>query len=109
LAEAGVELGERVLIVWTIPEREDFAGQWGRVSRSVAMAGGGSTELIELDNGRAIYGCECFIVPAASAEAAESVGVDVATMVERARPTYARQAMSKHQYVPPAKTSDQGR
>jgi hypothetical protein len=96
-----VEQGEQVLVVWTIPEREQYLGQWGRVSGSVPMSGGGSTERIELDEGQAIYGCECFTVPRSSAEAAESMGVDVPTMVARARPTYGRQAMSKHQYVPP--------
>jgi hypothetical protein len=97
----GVTEGERVLVVWAIPEREEWVGQWGRISGSAPLAGGGSTERIELEAGGTIFGCECFTVPEASAEAAESVGIDVATMIARAQPTYARQAMSKHQYVPP--------
>lgn len=96
-----MDQSERILVVWTIPEREGLAGQWGRVAGQAALAGGGQTERIELEGGQTTYGCECFTVPEASAQAAESVGVDIPTMVARAAPTYARQAMNKHQYVAP--------
>ena len=96
-----MEQGERVLIVWTIPEREEEVGRWGRVSGVAPLAGGGMTERIDLDSGGTIFGCECFTVPETSAEAAQSMGVDVDTMVSRAGPTYARQAMNKHRYAPP--------
>ena len=96
-----MEHGERVLIVWTIPEREEDVGQWGRVTGLVPLTGGGMTDRIDLDSGATIYGCECFTVPESSAEAAQLMGVDIDTIVSRARPTYARQAMNKHRYAPP--------